>query len=707
MEAYGQERQLLTAEFESRIAALKDVQRGSSGLEDELESLRSIYNDNLQQLSTKCATIEELTQNNNVLQKRVDHLEEMVAWTKQNSGKDVDRLFDDFSTTRKNHDDMALRLGERVETCLRMGSDIITLEKKNAELKQSLREVEKESAVLRTTQPQTLRLLLILRLLETSFSQKPSDNNTDANQETEVWWPNGLCHRQLDEICNPASASFRDMINLLPRGPRHDYFYRRLEVVSCDICSKQKFKFKPGMHPRAKPLTTFIHEFPSRSSYFSCCYEEVCRSCLLEHVVESLKYQWWCNLQSLQWIHCPSCTRVLSIRCEADLRVCLEQNGSTEVEKLVRMYEKVVILRQALGALDPRPSDEALMEGGKLYSHLVKFNRVYNYFDPIFDAIIDENGCIPDFKPGVIFNAKMESDPSPVPLFLKLFRRRPVAKECIICSAARYEIDYTDVKTWNVECEPYKGAWMWDILVFPTNEIQHCDHDFDVCKVCTAQHLRSTLESGGPNACERLSCPQCDRRFIFHEVLKLADSDTVARYERFVLQKLLEKDPNYRECLRASCPNGQLYENMPLNPHIFCEECGFEMCFNHRVPWHKGKTCDEYDNRHNENEAAELSKVNIKKCPGCNKYIQKDGGCFHMTCKSLSMHISPRLLGLIDRVILGTCGHEFCWECFVQWDKVRSKRDGHRAGCFFRTSNLSPLQVRGSNLEAALGETCP
>jgi hypothetical protein len=200
-------------------------------------------------------------------------------------------------------------------------------------------------------------------------------------------------------------------------------------------------------------------------------------------------------------------------------------------ELTVIRYEKVVILRQALGALDPRPSDEALMEGGKLYSHLVKFNRVYSYFDPRFDAVIDENGCIPDFKAGIIFNAKMESDPSPVPLFLKLFRRRPMAKECIICSSARYEIDYTDVKTWNVECEPYKGAWMWDILAFPTSEIQHCNHDFDVCKVCTAQHLRSTLESGGPNACERLSCPQCDRRLAYHEVLKLADSDTVARFD--------------------------------------------------------------------------------------------------------------------------------------------------------------------------------
>ena len=171
------------------------------------------------------------------------------------------------------------------------------------------------------------------------------------------------------------------------------------------------------------------------------------------------------------------------------------------------------------------------MKGGDLYRHLVESNRVYSYFDPRFDAAIDENGYIPDFKAGIIFNARMESDPSPVPLFLKLFRRQPTAKECTICNATRYEIDYADEGTWKTECEPYKGAWMWDILAFPTREIQHCDHDFDVCKVCTAHHLRSILESSGPDACERLSCPQCDRHLTYHEVLKLADADSVARFD--------------------------------------------------------------------------------------------------------------------------------------------------------------------------------
>lgn len=195
-------------------------------------------------------------------------------------------------------------------------------------------------------------------------------------------------------------------------------------------------------------------------------------------------------------------------------------------------YAKALSFRQALEALDPRPSDEALGKAAELYQHLVRTNRIYSYFDPRFDpALVDESGCIPEFNPGVIFNAKMETGPSPVPLFLKLFRRQHVSKECVICSGRRFEIDHTDVGTWKAECEPFKGTWMWDILVFPTSEVQHCDHDFNVCRSCTAKYIRSILTSGGADACEALSCPQCQRQLTYQEVMQLADAETATRYD--------------------------------------------------------------------------------------------------------------------------------------------------------------------------------
>jgi len=44
-------------------------------------------------------------------------------------------------------------------------------------------------------------------------------------------------------------------------------------------------------------------------------------------------------------------------------------------------------------------------------------------------------------------------------------------------------------------------------------------------------------------------------------------------------------------------------------------------------------------------------EVNTKQCPKCSKYIEKNQGCNHMTCRTTA----------------GGCGHEFCWLCFADW----------------------------------------
>jgi hypothetical protein len=117
----------------------------------------------------------------------------------------------------------------------------------------------------------------------------------------------------------------------------------------------------------------------------------------------------------------------------------------------------------------------------------------------------------------------------------------------------------------------------------------------------------------------------------------------ICRYEKFLLQNFLSKEPNFRWCLRQGCGNGQIYQTSPRNPKISCEVCGFEMCFKHQVPWHNEMTCGEYDDSKTHGDprfqqTQQLIASSTKQCPNpaCKVPIQKGEACFHMTCKLLS-----------------------------------------------------------------------
>jgi len=61
---------------------------------------------------------------------------------------------------------------------------------------------------------------------------------------------------------------------------------------------------------------------------------------------------------------------------------------------------------------------------------------------------------------------------------------------------------------------------------------------------------------------------------------------------------------------------------------------------------------DIWDKKNNsEAENVKWLMVNTKKCPACKKFIEKNQGCNHMTCRKEAMG----------------CGHEFCWICMGEW----------------------------------------
>ena len=61
----------------------------------------------------------------------------------------------------------------------------------------------------------------------------------------------------------------------------------------------------------------------------------------------------------------------------------------------------------------------------------------------------------------------------------------------------------------------------------------------------------------------------------------------------------------------------------------------------------------EYWNLKNNSESENVKWLiaNTKQCPKCHKYIEKNQGCNHMTCRKEA----------------GGCSYEFCWICLSEW----------------------------------------
>ena len=172
------------------------------------------------------------------------------------------------------------------------------------------------------------------------------------------------------------------------------------------------------------------------------------------------------------------------------------------------------------------PNDRELDTAADLHAHLIRRGRMHNFFDILVHPRGRHYGVIPKFDPGSITVGSMDHDNLKIPIFSGLFQRQQDPRECIVCTEEKYEIDYGTLDQWAEDCVGYAGLWMWSILEYPTSAIQSCDHDFDVCRSCTAKHIAVSLENGD---IDRITCPQCNRVLSYDEIRNLAEAETFER----------------------------------------------------------------------------------------------------------------------------------------------------------------------------------
>ena len=99
-------------------------------------------------------------------------------------------------------------------------------------------------------------------------------------------------------------------------------------------------------------------------------------------------------------------------------------------------------------------------------------------------------------------------------------------------------------------------------------------------------------------------------------------------------------DPDKRQCPEKNCDK---YLKKSKNKYVECEN-GHKYCFECLRPWHNNDSCE----KSLETDFLNLKKnKNIKRCPKCKIYTEKNERCNYMTCSN--------------------CKFEWCWLCEEQY----------------------------------------
>jgi len=203
-----------------------------------------------------------------------------------------------------------------------------------------------------------------------------------------------------------------------------------------------------------------------------------------------------------------------------------------------------------------------------------------------------------------------------------------------------------------------------------------CKHFF--CGDCWKGHLESKTEdiltlisSTCPqNGCNLICSESIFKKFLTGNYLNILNK---AIYKNFTDNNADLKwcpTPNCGICIK--CTNHSTKEIECECKAVFCFTCGKES--------HRPCPCDMVDfwekKNNSESENVKWLTANTKQCPNCHKFIEKNQGCNHMTCRKEA----------------GGCGYEFCWICFGEW-----KAHG---GDFYKCNKFDPKKKEESEKKA-------
>ena len=175
--------------------------------------------------------------------------------------------------------------------------------------------------------------------------------------------------------------------------------------------------------------------------------------------------------------------------------------------------------------------------------------------------------------------------------------------------------------------------------------IRKCKNGGAYCTDCIKSFLVTDIKEARVHeyGCECV-CRSCDSFFSEDEIRKFVNDSTIEKFIQFRNAKLVLEDPFKLYCPNRVCNQvvsireGSWQAKCKSCKTKFCVKCNGEHSIFLSCSWATDSGFREWKSK---------SADGCKRCPKCNFYIEKNGGCSHMTC--------------------GKCHYGFCWKCQSKW----------------------------------------
>lgn len=223
------------------------------------------------------------------------------------------------------------------------------------------------------------------------------------------------------------------------------------------------------------------------------------------------------------------------------------------------------------------------------------------------------------------------------------------------------EIQSSNIETENeIEC----SICLNDCIEF--TRLPVCGHVF--CNDCWRAQFENDIKEGKTF---NINCMQqgCQELVPDNIVQKLVSTELWSKYVTFLAKNFVESSTQITWCPAPDCGRAivdRIYEGTSV---IGKCSCGYMFCYKCKEEAHTPCTCEEYS-EWKEKGSKDLGSAkwildNTKPCPKCKTFIEKNDGCFMMTCTQ--------------------CHHQFCWLCSSDW----STHGDHFKCSKFNSTSLS------------------